>query len=205
MKDKEEIKIEVETYYNKYDIPNAQATGDITYSYVHRNDNDTTLHTGIKVIKNNYNKSNLSKEVNIPKRIRTVCENCESELEITENDTHIGWLGFKYITCPCCGEETSVEELECTDITKSNVKFPTHFLRVTKGLRNVKEEKEDRINEYIQEGISYLRKNKKETYWTAQTRDMFLIVFRYEGDEEYFVIVTKDYYETEVSFEPEDF
>ena len=33
----------------------------------------------------------------------------------------------------------------------------------------------------------------------------FLIIFRYEGDEEYFILVTRDFYETDIPFEKDDY
>lgn len=57
-------------------------------------------------------KSRVVTQKDEPKRC--ICEECESELEYTEDDTHVGWLGFAYVTCPVCGEETMVgEEREC--------------------------------------------------------------------------------------------
>ena len=54
----------------------------------------------MKVLKDN-SKNNVvkvKKEI-IPKTITTFCDNCYSELEITEEDTYIGWLGTRFITC----------------------------------------------------------------------------------------------------------
>ncbi len=186
------IKIETECYIN-YDTGSTHQA------------NSYCCSNGIKVIKNNYNKSNLSRVLELPKRIHTLCENCDSELEITEKHTHVGWLGLKYITCPCCGKESCVEELEETNITKDNIKFPTHFRRVVKTNRGTVDVKEDEINKNIQKGLEYLRTNKNEFYWYIQSGDLFLIIFRYEDDEEYTIMVTKDYFEANVSFEYEDF
>ena len=67
----------------------------------------------IKVIKNNFNKINLNKNIEEKsKKIHIFCEHCDSELEISKEDTHIGWLGALFVKCPCCGQESMIDELE---------------------------------------------------------------------------------------------
>ncbi len=92
----------------------------------------------MKVLKNNYNSEEIAKEVK-PDVLTINCDKCNSELEITENDAHIGWLGARFITCPCCGEESMVDELDGITLTKDNLEFPVRFNRTTKGLRHVVE------------------------------------------------------------------
>ena len=158
----------------------------------------------IKVIQNNFNKINSNKPVS-PSTIHTFCEHCDSELEFTKDDTHIGWLGAAYITCPCCGNESMVVELDGIALTKDNIEFPVHFLRCNKGMRYVKEVSNEEVVKEICKGIEYFRKNKDEYYWYTSRGDLFMILFRYAGDEEYFVVVTKDFYETYIPFEGEDY
>ena len=158
----------------------------------------------IKVIQNNFNKINSNKPVS-PSTIHTFCEHCDSELEFTKDDTHIGWLGAAYITCPCCGNESMVDELDGITLTKDNIEFPVHFQRCNKGMKHVKEVSNEEIVNEVRNGIEYFRKNKDEYYWYTSRGDLFMILFRYAGDEEYFVVVTKDFYETYIPFESEDY
>ena len=158
----------------------------------------------MKVLKNNYSSEEITKEVK-PYVLTINCDKCDSELEITEEDTHIGWMGARFISCPCCGEEAMVDELDGITLTKDNLEFPVHFNRTTKGLRHVVEVNSDEIIKEIQRGITYFRRHKDEYYWYTSHGDLFLIVFRYSGDEEYFVMVTKDFYETYIPFEREDY
>ena len=161
--------------------------------------------SNIKVLKDN-SKNIEIKEENIamfPLKIK--CSECDSELEITEEDTHIGWMGARVINCPCWGGAVMVDELEGIKNTKDNLEFPVHFIRTTKGLRNVVEINSDKIIKEIQRGITYFREHKDEYYWYTSYGDLFLIVFRYSDDEEYFVMVTKDFYETYITFEDEDY
>ena len=161
--------------------------------------------SNIKVLKDNSKNIEVKEEKNIIYPLKINCDKCDSELEITEEDTHIGWLGARFITCPCCGKEAMVDELDGITLTKGNLEFPVHFNRTTKGLRNVVEINSDEIIKEIQKAIAYFRVNKDEYYWYTSHGDLFLIVFRYSGDEEYFVMVTKDFYETYVPFEIEDY
>ena len=62
----------------------------------------------MKILKNNCNEEKVK---NIAKTFNVRCDKCDSELEITKEDTHIGWLGAVHITCPCCGEESMVDEI----------------------------------------------------------------------------------------------
>ena len=92
----------------------------------------------IKVLKDN-SKNIEVKEENTMFPLKIKCSQCDSELEIVEEDTHIGWMGARFIRCPCCGEEAMVHELDGITITKDNLEFPVHFIRTAKGLRNVVE------------------------------------------------------------------
>ena len=197
------------TYFD--DIPNANATPEIRTKYHEYMNNterkyyqESNTVNGIKIIKNNY-KSQPKKESVKNNKIRIHCSECDSELEITEEDTHIGWMGTRFINCPCCGEEAMIDELEGITLTKDNLEFPVHFIRTAKGLRHVVEINSDEIIKEIQRGITYFRENKDEYCWYTSHGDLFLIVFRYSGDEEYFVMVTKDFYETYIPFEREDY
>lgn len=156
-----------------------------------------------KVIQNNYKKEENKKvEKNT---IVTHCDQCDSELEVTKEDTHIGWLGARFITCPCCGEESMVEELQGITLTKDNIKFPVHFYRTKTDKIGVKEVADQEVVDEIKRGIEYLRINKNEYYWFTSHGDLFLIIFKYDGDEEYNVLVTRDWYETNIPFEEDDY
>lgn len=98
-----------------------------------------------------------------------------------------------------------VDELDGITLTKDNLEFPIHFIRTVKGLRDVVEVSSDKIIEGIKRAITYFRIHKDEACWYTSYGDLFLSVFRYPGDEEYFIMVTKDFYETYIPFENEDY
>jgi hypothetical protein len=158
----------------------------------------------MKIIENRC-KTKKIKEENIPGVFKVNCDYCGSELEITKEDTHIGWLGERFITCPCCGEESMVYKLDGITLTKDNLEFPVHFSRTKAGLRHTVEVKSDEIIKEIKRAITYFRENKNEWSWYTSYGDLFINVYRYSGDEEYFVLVTKDFYETCIPFEEEDY
>lgn len=155
----------------------------------------------MKVIKNNTN----NKLVETPKVLKIQCEHCRSELEITEDDAYVGWLGSKYITCPCCGEESLVIELDCVTLTIDNIEFPTHFHRTSSVSGKAKEVNADSIKKEIRRGIEYLRQNKDQFEWYVNYGDLFLTIQKYPGDAEYWIIVTKDFYDTYIPFAYEDY
>lgn len=159
----------------------------------------------MKVLKDNSRNVEVKEENTTLYPLKINCSECDSELEITEEDTHIGWLGARFINCPCCGNEAMIDELDGITLTKDNLEFPVHFIRTAKGLRHVVEVNSNEIVNEIKKAITYFRENKDEFCWYTSHGDLFLIVFRYSGDEEYFVMVTKDFYETYIPFEREDY
>ena len=160
----------------------------------------------IKVIQNNFNQSELNKKEEKPLTVHTFCDHCDSELEVSEEDTHIGWLGAAFVKCPCCGQESMVDELEGITLTKDNIKFPVHFKRTKVGLKHVIEVHSDEIIKEIKRGIEFLRTSTdNDGYWYTSYGDLFVIVFKDDGDQEYYVMVTKDFYETDIPFEKEDY
>ena len=159
----------------------------------------------IKIIQNNF-KQKINEEVKMkPETVHTFCDQCGSELEVSKEDTHIGWLGAAFVKCPCCGQESMVEELDGITLTKDNIDYPVHFNRTNKDLKNVIEVQKDEVINEIQKGINYFRINKNEFYWYTCFGDLFLIIFRYDDDEEYHIVVTRDFYEVDIPFEEADY
>lgn len=155
----------------------------------------------MKVIKDNYN-NGITEEVEKTFKIR--CSECESELEVTEEEMYIGWLGAYHIVCPCCGKEAMVDELEGIDITVSNVEFPTHFHKVSidTGAIDIKNAE---ITSSIHRGVEFLREHKDEWAWYTSYGNLLLAIFKYDGENEYSVIVTKNFYEADIKFEALDY
>ena len=166
----------------------------------------------MKVIQNNY--KNQSRDPHqLPEqtkprveKVNLECENCGSVLEVSREDVHIGWLGLPFVTCPCCNYEMDVEEFEddAIDICASNVKYPTHFTVSSKDFRAI-EISDEEINKWIQQGIGYFRNNPEEYYWYMASGNSMVHMYKFDGDEEYYVIVSKDYEHGLIQFEDEDY
>ena len=161
----------------------------------------------MKILKNNYQKTNVEEKTKVKPYPRIhICEECRSELEYEKSDLRMGALGCMYLNCPCCGYDNMIEENEMTiTLTIDNVEFPTHFWHTSAETGAVDICNNDEVKERIRNAIEHFRKNKKEYAYQSQCGNLFLVVFRYEGDENYEVILTKDYYETYIPFESEDY
>ena len=154
----------------------------------------------MKIIRDCYN----VEVENEPVSKQVECEHCSSVFEYESDDLQIGEFGCAYITCPCCGKRTWMDDEEGLRLTENNVVFPKHFWHCSVSAGAVHITKEN-INKYIKEGVKYLREHKKEFAYYTGTGDTCVIVFRFSGDSEYQVIVTQDYYETIIPFRADDF
>lgn len=155
----------------------------------------------MKILKNNYNKKE-NVHMQVKEKMKIVCDQCGSELEITEDDTYIGWLGIAFVDCPCCGKEVMTDFPGIT-LTKDNLIFPKHFHRCSKDTGAVEVENDWIVSE-ISRAIDYLRIHKNEFAVELGSGDCTIHVYRYSDDSEYHIVVSRDYYETDIPFEGED-
>lgn len=124
---------------------------------------------------------------------------------MSEEDLHIGWLGAEFVTCPCCGEESMVDEAPGMTLTVDNIEFPVHFLHTKFGERQCKDVSNEEIKKEVKRGIKYFRENKDDYIWYTMFGDMIMFIQRLEGDEQYSIYVSKDFYEGEIPFEDIDY
>lgn len=162
----------------------------------------------MKVLKNNYKEGQIAvaHESTIkPYPRKLECEKCGSELEYEESDINIGVYGAAHVLCPLCGYNNMLDgdEHDIT-LTKDNIEFPIHFHHTSKETGAVKISNEE-IKNRIRNGVNYFRTNKDEHYWFTESGDTHVSVVRYEGDKDYEVLVTKDFYSTYIPFEEEDY
>ena len=160
----------------------------------------------MKVLKNNFGKVDAIETTVNPYPRKHECENCGSELEYDKSDIYIGVYGSSHIKCPLCEYENMLDGNE-NDITltKDNVEFPTHFHHTSKYTGAVDTCNNENIKKYVREAIEYFRINKSESHWFSDSGNTMVYVFRFDGDEEYEVVVTKDYYSTYIPFEKVDY
>ena len=162
----------------------------------------------MKVLVDNYKKNDY---IEMNRRIESyprkmVCECCNSELEYEESDIKIGAFGCAYIACPLCGSTNFIDnsEKELT-LNRYNVEFPTHFWHTSVENGAVENCNNKEVKDAINRAIDYFRKNKDAENWFTACGNLHVNVTRFEGDENYDVVVTKDYYETYIPFEEADY
>lgn len=163
----------------------------------------------MKVLVDNYKKNDyveMNMQIDSYPREMT-CECCNSELEYEESDIKIGAFGCAYVPCPLCGYDKNFidnSEKELT-LTARNVEFPTHFWHTSVETGAVDCCNNEEVKKAIRKAISYFRENKDAESWITSTGNLCVHVNRFEGDENYDVLVTKDYYETHIPFEAADY
>lgn len=162
----------------------------------------------MKVLKNNYD--NVNTKVNIKKiepypRI-IICEKCGSELEYEKSDLRIGAFGLVYLDCPLCNHDNVLDshEDEIT-LTKDNIIFPTHFWHISSENGAIDYCDNENIKKEIHRGINFLRENKERESWMTEYGNLHIDINRFDGDGNYTVFVTNDYYQTDIPFESEDY
>lgn len=157
----------------------------------------------MKVLKNNFSGKPI-KEVKYTYPRKIECDECKSELEYEKSDIEFGAYGCPEITCPLCGTKFVLEDEDEMVLTKENISFPNHFWHTCKETGAV-ELSNNKIEEYIRQGINHFRENKDDYYWFTETGDSHVEVKRYDGDEVYNIFISKNYYETDIPFSKEDY
>ena len=158
----------------------------------------------IRILKDNLNKEKMNKAIPYPRKV--ICDSCGSELEYDESDLYIGEYGCVLVKCPVCGESVILDgnEHEIT-LNMNNIEFPNHFYHLSTDTGAVDACNTERIRGYIKDGIEFLRQHPDEFYWNISTGNLCMYVHRYEGDGEYCIVLTKDYYEVSIPFEDKDY
>lgn len=132
------------------------------------------------------------------------CEYCHSLIELKKEDTFIGEYGCVRWKCPCCGKNNSIYDADGEDLTFSYFHYPQHFSDNRDDcVRQTDEEIEDNIKALIKN----IRRDKKcgieDSIRYVATSDTLILVADY--DDEYSVIVAKNYQDTYLKYEAEDY
>ena len=124
---------------------------------------------------------------------RQHCEDCHAELEFAFDDTYEGALGARYLKCPVCGHE-NITELDVPKLSSKNIKFPLHFFEP-----NGLDISDDQINSWVYQCLKAAEESDEPYGYFIQagTGNTRVILMAYE--DEYNIVVTKDYYETSVN------
>lgn len=161
----------------------------------------------MKVLKNNYTQTVTEEKVKVkPYPRKHICENCGSELEYDKSDLRMGVLGCIHLDCPCCGYSNMIEENENTiTLTVDNVEFPVHFFHTSKEDGAVDCCDNENVKKEICKGINFLRRNREQSDWMTAYGNLYIDITRHDGDENYVVFVSNDYYKTYIPFEDVDY
>ena len=126
------------------------------------------------------------------KTVRYVCDNCEAEIEVGINES--------LDCCPCCGEEQLMLLPKTIDKAfhkplSAGEAFPEKYFQFGASEGSVKLSDEEIRNMIDKTVHAYLRNNCGCCY--SGTGDTFVAVFQSDKNDinDYFVVVSKDYYE----------
>lgn len=157
----------------------------------------------MKILNDNYTKKTNEEATKTSKPYprKLICEGCGSELQYEESDVRIGALGCCYIDCPLCGRDNLLEDHEKSiTLTIDNVEFPIHFFHTSATTGAVDVCNNEEVKECIRRAVAYFKKNDNDFNWFTAYGNLYVIVFKIEDDGVYNVIVTNDYYETDIPF-----
>ena len=128
---------------------------------------------------------------------RHICDECGAELEYDEEDTHIGWMGCEYVTCPACNSETAVGDQR---VQPPTWKATFHHVNTEMGAVDAKDTE---IQVYVDKVIKNLCSDKWKPgeFCIAGTGSLLVLWIKWEDGIE--IYVTKDYWEDNII--PEDY
>ncbi len=150
----------------------------------------------MKIVRNNVDLKDSI--LNHTKTYHITCENCDSELEVTDEDIEIGKLGMGYVKCPCCGENTYADEIsDACILTKENLHFPQHYM----DCKNAISLSDKDIDKCVKKLIEQFDPTDKNDWCRfTGTGDTMVFVFKFDEDREYNIYVCQNYYETYLPF-----
>lgn len=132
--------------------------------------------------------------------LEVTCEYCGSKLLLDREDLSCGAFGAMWYTCPVCKRRCMADEVDGITLTANNIQFPDNFWYYKDGVDISPEE----INKYIKDGIKFFRENPEAFTYVTGTGNSHIMVQNYSGDEDYYVVVSKDFYDAEIPYEDID-
>ena len=117
-------------------------------------------------------------------------DDCEFLIDDVKKEKNI-------LKCEYCGEDSYNEGLGEIELTKDNLHFPQHYYNFNNG----KDVTYEWIDEQVRKGLEYLENNPTEDFIELGTGNTNICITKYEGDEEYRVVVSKGYYDANIPIE----
>ena len=140
----------------------------------------------MKIIKNNYKNNNSVH--------RVICDCCDSELEITNDDITVNEFGDSIIKCPVCGEEVWVTP-DVKELTIRNLVYPDDFYSFEDGV----DIPSDTINKWIKICYDKIKYDDDNNFYYIASGNTF--VFLHKMKEEIYIMVAKNYKDTTIDKE----
>ncbi len=125
------------------------------------------------------------------------CDECGAELEYDKEDTHVGWMGCEYVTCPACDKETMVGECR---VQPPTWKATFHHTSSETGAVDIKDTE---IKVHVNKAIKCLCSDERKLGepYIAVTGNCLILGIKWEDGVD--VYVTKDYWQDSIF--PEDY
>ena len=136
----------------------------------------------------------LNRDIDGQTFYRQKCEECRAELEFAFDDTYEGVLGARYLKCPACGKEIMANDIEGITLNSNNIKFPKHFFEP--GGVDISD---DKINDWVCQCLKIAEESNEPYGYFVHTGTGNTIVVLLAYEDEYEIIITKDYYQTSVN------
>lgn len=125
---------------------------------------------------------------------------CGVTLRYDMSDIKYGAYGCPYITCPVCGQDIYLDDVDGKTVNYETFIYPDNFHYCYSGVTI----SDETIMEWIKEGIDFLRRNVHEYVWITQSGNTAVIVFNIKRDENYYVIVTNNYKDGHIEYTDKD-
>ena len=125
-----------------------------------------------------------------PKRV--ICDECQAELEIEENDVFVGEFGCYLFKCPCCGREVAIDDIGRDTPPTFRKTFWHTYVSKSNDTKHIED---DEVQRMINHCVSKLIPDDVEAgeFSMQGYGDTVVYAFKYEDCIE--ILVTQDYYE----------
>ena len=128
--------------------------------------------------------------------VKLICDMCHAELEVSKEDCQIGWNGWCYAICPCCGDKIYPEAWDAL-LDEKNIEYPLHFSDTD----NQTKVDDDKIQDAVRKGAKIMRDNPQYESWYWQSGDTLITIFRNDGEKELDVYISKSPQECYLPYE----
>lgn len=140
-------------------------------------------------------KATIKRKNSYPRK--TICENCESEIEYDKDDLTEGFNGVMSIKCPVCNEEIYLWNNENNvALNSDNIKFPQNFYHTSIETGAIDNCNDRVIRNEVKKLIELI--GDKDGIAYSECGTLHISVARCSENKVYQIVVSKDYYSLEI-------